>query len=400
MFETHSTVRAFRIGSSCVSLVAVLISGCRTETDPASQPPPPKVSVAHPIQRDVVEWDEYTGRLQAVESVEVRAQVSGYLHSIEFEDGATVQKGDLLFVIDPRPYEASLNRARAELELAQARAELARRDLARAQQLLKQRTISEEEGEARSAAAQQAVAAVAAAAAAMEAAALNVEFTRVVAPISGRVGRHLVDKGNLVIGGPANATILTTIVALDPIHCYFEADERSYLKYARLAESGVRPSSREARNPVQVGLADEDGFPHHGWMDFVDNQFDASSGTMTGRAVLDNPARLLTPGMFVRLRLVGSGTYPALLVPDEAVGIDQAEKFVWVIDDSDKAQYRRIQTGPLFEGLRIVRNGLAATDRIVVAGIQRVQPGQPVLPEVVPIPTSSVAPAPTAEATK
>jgi len=368
-----------------------LAGGCARSSDDEGSPPAPKVTVTRAQQSEIVEWDEYTGRLQAIESVEIRAQVSGYLQSVRFEDGAMVKKGDLLFIIDPRPYDAALSRSRAELDLTTARLSLAKRELGRAQQLLKQRSISEEEGDARLANVRQAEASVDAAKAAVQAAELTVEFTRVTAPISGRVGRHLVGEGNLVVGGPASSTLLTTIVSVDPIHCYFETDERSYLKYVRLAQSGVRSNSREARNPVQVGLADEEGYPHHGWMDFLDNQLDPNTGTMTGRAVLENPSQLLVPGLFVRLRLRGSGPYAGLLLPDEAVGTDQTQKFVWVIGADNRAEYRRVNTGPLHEGRRVIRDGLGTEDRVVIAGIQRIHPGAEVVVEEV----APTAPSPT-----
>ena len=335
----------------------------------------------------VVEWDEYTARLSAVRSVEVRARVSGYLQSIHFADGAVVAAGDLLFVIDPRPYEAVLSRARADLTLAQARLDLARKDLARAEFLVKSRAISQEEADTRTAAVRQAVASVGGARAAVDAAALDGEFTRVTAPIGGRVSRHLVTEGNLVVGGgTSNATLLTSIVSLDPIYAYFEVDEQAYLKYSRLNLSGQRPSSREVQNPVQVAVADEATFPHAGWMDFVDNQIDPGTGTLQGRAVLPNPDLLFSPGQFVRLRLAGSGRYEAVLVPDEAIGTDQAQRFVWVVDAENRARYRKVVLGPRYEGKRIVREGLGGEDRLVVSGLQRVRPNIVVTPEDDPIP--------------
>jgi RND family efflux transporter MFP subunit len=347
----------------------------------AGGPPPAQVTVARPLVKDIVEWDEYTGRLQALDAVEVRARVSGYLQSINFADGATVKEGDLLFVVDPRPYEAVLKRTQAEVLLAQSRLDQAKNDAARAERLLGPHAISAEEAERRTATFRQAEASLAAARAAVEAAALDVEFTHVLAPIGGRAGRHLVDEGNLVDGGAPNATLLTTIVSLDPIHCYFEADERSYLKYVRLAQRGERASSREVNNPVEVALADETGYPHKGWMDFVDNQLDLGTGTMIGRALLPNPDLLLTPGLFVRVRLPGSARHQAVLLPDEAIATDLDQKFVWVVDAQNHAQLRRVTIGPLHEGLRIVRDGVGPDDRVVVAGIQRVRPGLALAPE-------------------
>jgi RND family efflux transporter MFP subunit len=367
------------LGRVVACLIALILAGggCRRSEDVAG-PPPPKVSASKPVVREVVEWDEYTGRLQAIDTVEMRPRVSGYIQSIAFPDGAIVKEGDLLFVIDPRPYEAILGQANAQVEVAKARLELARRESARAERLLANRAISAEDAERRTSALNEAVASLAAAEAAVQAAALDVEFTRVTAPLGGRAGRHLVDEGNLVIGGGTNATLLTTIVALDPIHCYFDADERAYLKYVRLAQRGERPSSRDVNNPVEVGLADETGYPHKGWMDFVDNQLDPGTGTMIGRAVIPNPDRLLAPGLFVRLRLPGSGRHQAILLPDEAIGTDLDQKFVYALDAEDRAQYRRVTIGPLHEGLRIVREGVGPDDRVVVSGIQRVRPGMTV----------------------
>lgn len=347
----------------------------------AAAPPPPKVTVARPIVHEIVEWDEYTGRLRALESVEIRPRVSGYLQSINFADGAMVKEGDLLFVIDPRPYEAVLRETQADVGVAESRLAQARSDSARAERLLAPRAISAEEAERRGSALHQAEASLASAKAAVDVAALNVEFTRVVSPIAGRAGRHLVDEGNLVTSGPQDATLLTTVVSLDPIHVYFDADERAYLKYVRLAQSGERPSSREYNNPVEVALADENGFPHKGWMDFVDNQLDLGTGTIIGRAVLPNPDLLLSPGLFVRLRLPGSGNHQVVLLPDDAIATDLDQKFVWVVDAQNRAQYRRVTLGPPHDGLRIIREGVGPDDRVVVAGLQRVRLGLELAPE-------------------
>jgi RND family efflux transporter MFP subunit len=366
-----------------MSLVVALASigpGCRRPDDSGAEPAP-KVSVARPLVREVVEWDEYTGRLQALDAVEVRPRVGGYVDSIHFADGTIVKEGDLLFIIDPRPYEATLKQARAEVEVAQSRLDVAKSESTRAERLRGPSAISAEEVERREATLHAASASLAAAQAASEAAALDVEFTRVVAPIAGRAGRHLVDEGNLVTGGTTNATLLTTIVSLDPIHCYFDADERQYLKYTRLAQRGERPSSRDVNNPVEVGLADEAGFPHKGWMDFVDNQLDTGTGTIIGRAIIPNPDRLLSPGLFVRVRIPGSSRHQVTLLPEEAIATDLNQTFVWVVDGENKAQYRRVTLGPLHEGLRIVRDGIGPDDRVVVAGMQRVRVGLVLAPE-------------------
>jgi len=381
------THRLLLILAGCVTLA--LAGGCHRAEPPA--PPPPKVVVAKPIIRDIVEWDEYTGRTQALEAVEVRPRVTGYVQSIQFADGANVKEGDPLFVIDPRPYDAALAQAKAQVVVTKARLALAQNENARTESLVKQKVISTEEAERRASTRDEAIGSLAAAEAAVQAAALDVDFTRVVAPVAGRASRHLVDEGNLVT---ANQTLLTTIVSLDPIHVYFDADERTYLKYVRLAAAGERASSRDVNNPVEVGVADEAGFPHKGWMDFVDNQFDSDSGTMIGRAILPNSDLLLSPGLFVRIRIPGSGRHSAILVPDEAIGTDLNQKLVWVIDAENKAQYRAVQIGALHDGLRIVREGVGPDERIVVAGIQKMHPGVVVAPEeraidapAAPIPT-------------
>jgi RND family efflux transporter MFP subunit len=363
----------------CVATL-VVVAACSRQQPP--EPPPPKVTVAHPIERDLTDWDEYTARLEAVDSVEVRARVSGYLQSVHFREGALVKQGDLLFQIDPRPYEAQLRRCQGDLELAESRVNLAQKNLARVAYLVKSQAMSKEEAETRAATVRQAEAGVAAAKAAVDAARLDVEFTHITAPVSGRASRKLVTEGNLINGGiGTQGTLLTTIVSLDPLYVYFEANERDYLKYVRLAKSGARPSSRDFKNPVFVGTADEQGFPHEGYMDFVDNQIDRGTGTIQGRALVPNPDGLLAPGLFVRLRLIGSGRYRALLVPDDAVQSDQAQKFVWVVDGDNRVRYREIKIGTLHDGLRVVSEGLTSEDRVVIQGVQRARPDIVVDPE-------------------
>jgi len=359
-----------------VALAALAIAAAACGEKPKAPPTHPKVVVSNPIDREVTEWDEYTARLEAVDFVEVRPRVSGYLQAVAFKEGATVQKGDLLFQIDPRPYDAALRRAEGDLAVAKARLQLARTKLDRATKLVGRDAISREEADTRAAEARQAEAGVEAAAAAVDAAKLDVEFTQIRAPITGRVSRKLVTEGNLVSGGSGSqGTLLTTVVSLDPIYVYFEADERAYLKYQRLAQTGDSPSSRDVRSPVQIGLADEDGFPHEGYMDFVDNRLDAGTGTMVSRAVLANPYYAFTPGLFARLRLPGRPRYRAVLIPDVAVVSDQSKKLVYVVDDKGVVSNRQVELGPMYEGLRIVHEGLSSSDRIVVSGVQRVRPG-------------------------
>jgi RND family efflux transporter MFP subunit len=380
-------MRPHRFPTWVVAVATLVLAACGA---PPPAPPAPKVKVTQPVVRETMEWDEFTARLDAVDSVEVRPRVSGYLQAVHFQDGSLVKKGDLLFTIDPRPYEAVLRRAQAEVALATSRLALAQKNAARAGNLLASHAISQEEADVRESNRRQAEASLEEAQAAVDAARLDVEFTRVSAPVSGRVGRKLVTEGNLINGGVgAQSTLLTTIVSLDPIYAYFEADEGSVLKYSRLARTGQRPSSREHRNPVRVGLADEEGFPHEGVMDFVDNQVDRGTGTVVARALLPNPDLSLLPGLFARLQLPGSGQYRAILIPDEAVGTDQSQKFVYVIDAEGKAQYRTVKVGPMIDGLRVVREGLAPDDRVVVAGIQRVRPG--ILVDAEPVPAAAVA---------
>jgi RND family efflux transporter MFP subunit len=368
-------------GAIATSIVAALLVACGSHDDPAPKLPPLQVTIARPLVKQVADWDEYTGRLAAVDAVDVRARVSGYLESVHFRDGAIVEKGDLLFVIDPRPYQAALNQAKAEADQAQAQLQLAQDERARAERLYKSKAVSEEELNARVQAERGATARFAAAQAAVQSAQLNLGFTQVHAPISGRISRELVTDGNLISGGSANSTLLTTIVSLDPIYVYFPADEQAYLRYARLARAGIRPSSRDVANPVRLQLADEQGFPHEGHMDFVDNQIDNATGTMMGRAVVPNPNYLLVPGLFARVQLLGVGPHRAVLVPDAAIGTDQAQKFVYVVGKDNKVVRKQVFPGESYSGLRAIRKGLTPTDDVIIKGIQRVSAGSAVKPQ-------------------
>jgi RND family efflux transporter MFP subunit len=364
-----------------VSFVPLLFSNACRREEPASAPPP-KVTVSQPLVREIIEWDEYTGRLEATEAVDVRARVSGYLQSVHFKDGQIVKKGTLLFVIDPRPYQAEVDRLTAELQLAQARLDLAKSDYARAQTLLRFRAISQEEADTRAATERQAQESVEAARAAVEAARLNLEFTRVTSPITGRISRKLVTEGNLINGGSAESTLLTTIMSMDPIYCYFEADERSYLKYMRASHNGGHLPSGQERTPVYLALADEEGFPHKGTIDFIDNRLDPRTGTMTGRAVFSNRDLALTPGLFARVRVpAGNRARNAVLVPDEAVGSDQARRFVFLVNGDSMVEYREVQVGPLIHGFRVINNGLRPDEWFVASGIQRAKSGAQVTAE-------------------
>ncbi len=368
-------------------LYAVVLSACgKPEAHAPQTPPAPQVSVASVIEREVNEWDEFSGRLEAVEKVEVRPRVSGYIEAIHFQEGKEVKKGDLLFVIDPRSFAAELKRAEADLVRANAGAELAKSQRERAGKLLQNKFISQQDYDERSNGLRAADANVLVAQAALDVASLNLEFTRVTAPIDGRAGRAEITVGNLVSAeGPAGATLLTTIVSLDPIYAYFEGDEQIYLKYMELAHSGARPSSREVRNPIYLGLGNEEGYPHQGYMDFVDNKLDPATGTIRARAVFDNKERLFTPGLFARLKLIGSGKFKAVLINDRAVGTDQNQKFVLVLGAQNKVDYRPVKVGRLVDGLRVVKEGLKPGELIVVNGLQRVRSGMPVTPQTVPM---------------
>ena len=360
-----------------LAATGVLLAAC--EGQKPAPPPPPQVTVSKPLVREVMEWDEYTGRLEAVDTVDVRARVNGYLQSIHFKDGQIVKEGDLLFVIDPRPYQAELDRAEAELKLAQARLSLAQNDLARAKNLLSAKAISVEEADTRASDEKVAAATVQQAEAAVDAARLNVEFTQVRAPITGLISRKYVTEGNLINGG-TGGTLLTTIVSLNPIYCYFEADEQSFLKYNRLEKEGLRPDTRQSDSPAYLELADETGFPHKGYVDFLDNRIDTQTGTIRGRGVFENPGDILTPGLFAKIKIVGSAPYEAILLPDEAIGSDQSQKFVLVVNPENTVEYRQVELGPKINGFRVVRSGVKPGDRVIVKGLQRVAPGAVVSP--------------------
>jgi RND family efflux transporter MFP subunit len=373
---THALLRGAAAVATTIALFSlVTLAGCTSAAQTESTPPAPQVSVAAALARDVVEWDEFTGRLEAVESVEVRPRVTGYIDTVNFTEGAIVRKGDLLFVIDPRPYRAELERTQAELSRAVARAELSATDVARSEKLLAIKAVSQEEYDQRVNAAREARANVAAARAAVDTAKLNLEFTRVTSPIAGRVGRAAVTAGNLVNGGATTQSLLTTVVSIDPIYVSFEGDEQVYLKYAELARRGERSSSRDVANPVLMALANESGYPHKGVMVFVDNQVDPRTGTIRARASFDNPDGYFTPGLFARIKLLGHDTFRAVLVDDRAIGTDQSQKFVYVVDAENKVGYRKVTTGRLQDGLRVITQGLQPGETVIVNGLQRVQPG-------------------------
>jgi RND family efflux transporter MFP subunit len=363
-------------------LVAVLaavglVSACgakKNEQASAQAMGPPTVAVSRPLVKDIVDWDEFVGRFEAVDSVEVRPRVDGYVQSVNFKDGDIVRKGQLLFVIDPRPFEAALGQARAEVASAKAALANAKVELARAESLVDKGWISRSAYDAKVETARTAQAAVAAAEANQRAKALDVQYTRITAPISGRVSDRRVSAGNLV-SGTVSPTLLTTVVSLDPIRFAFTGSEAVYLKYQRANEAGTRVSSRYAANPVEIRLQDETDYRWKGRMDFVDNAIDTGSGTIRGRAVVPNRDLFLTPGMYGHLRLLGSGAYPALLIPDTAVQTDQADKIVLVVGPGNEVQPRKVELGPIVDGLRVVRSGLQPTDAVIVEGGQRARPG-------------------------
>jgi membrane fusion protein, multidrug efflux system len=356
-------IRSLRDLLPAVALLALCLTGCDNKPAAQAAAAPPPVTIAQPVKRTVTDWDEFTGRFDAVEEVQVRARVGGFVTGVEFRDGATVNAGDLLYLIDPRPFEAVAEQADGQLSDARAKAELAKRELDRSLTLVQSQNVAESTVDQRRQAAQ-----------------LNIEFTHVLAPISGRVSRHLVSVGNLVQGSEGGSTLLTSIVSLDPIYIYFDMDEATYLKYNRLYFEGKRPSSRENPNPVQVTLTGETKPSHEGKIDFLDNRLDVSTGTLRGRAVIPNKDLSILPGQFGRVRLIASAPYEALLVPDTSVATDQSRKIVFVVKDDDTVEAKVVTLGPIDEGLRVIRDGLKPEDRVVVDGLQRVRVGAKVAP--------------------
>jgi RND family efflux transporter MFP subunit len=360
-------------------MLSVMLVQCGESKPPA--PPPPSATVAKPVQRTIVDQDEYVGRFVAVDSVEIRARVSGYLEEVHFRDGQVVKAGDLLFTIDKRPFQNTLDQTRATLEQSKANLAFAKADLARAEQLVRDKTIAEQTFEQRVQAFRNAQASVAANEALVRQAELDLQFTELRAPVNGRIGDRRVSPGNLVTGGTAgNTTLLATIVSTDPIRFEFTFDETSYLRYERIARTGKDVTGREGSVVVSLKLIDEPDFNHIGYMDFVDNVIDRSTGTIRGRAVFSNPEGVFTPGMFARVRVPGSAPYRALLVPDTVIGSEQAKKFVLVVGPDNKVVPKYVTLGQVVEGMRVIKEGLAADDRVVVSGLMRVRAGMTVTP--------------------
>jgi RND family efflux transporter MFP subunit len=374
-----------RVAVLCGSLtVGLALAGCEGEAPRAAQaPPPPQVTVARPVAKTVTERDEYVGRFVAVDSVEIRARVSGQLEKVHFTDGQFVKNGDLLFTLDRRPFQVELEQARANLAQAKANLAYAVTDLARGKDLVGRDVISQQTFDQRTQAKAVAEANVAAQEAAVKQAALNLDYTELRAPVSGRIGDRRVSPGNLVMGGiTGTTTLLATIQSIDPIRFEFTADEGSYLRYVRMARSGRDKINDAGKVPVKLKLLDEQVFSHTGRMDFVDNAIDTSSGTIRARAVFPNPKGTFTPGMFGRIQVATGPPAEALLVPDSAIGTEQVRKFVLVVDDQDVARARYVTLGPVIDGLRVVTSGLVADDRVVVNGLMRARPGAKVVPEL------------------
>jgi RND family efflux transporter MFP subunit len=358
---------------SLILSIFCVLAACSQKAPPP--PPAPTVSVAVPLQRDVTDWDDYVGRFEAVQDVEVRPRISGTVQSVLFREGVGVTKGQALFIIDPRPYQAALAQARADLAKAQAQVANNRTELARAQQLINGQAISREEFETKQANLSSGTADVAAARANVDAKALDLAFTTIRSPIDGRISDKRVSVGTYVASG---TTVLTRVVSINPIRFSFDGAESFYLKYIRQAEDGGRKSSRYAPNPVDIQLADEKVYRWHGLMRFVDNAIDPQSGTIRAHAVVANPQGFLVPGMFGRARLLGSSSYRAMLVPDEAIVTDQTRRFVYVVGRDGKTVQRMVETGPLVEGLRVIRDGIAPTDKVVIDGLAQLRPAMAV----------------------
>jgi membrane fusion protein, multidrug efflux system len=354
-------------------LALTAITACASPSAQAGDPPPAPVTAARALSRTVTEWNEFTGRLEAVHHVDVRPRVSGIVSSVNFTEGAIVRQNDLLFQIDPRPFQAEVDRLRAELLRAQAGRTRTAAERDRAERLAHDNAISAEESDRRVAAAEEADAQVQAVRAALRAAELNLEFTRVVAPIAGRVGHAIVTEGNLVSTGPGEATLLTTLVSLNPIYASFEVDEPTFLAFRQNAGTPKL---------VRLALSGDEGFPREGRVDFVDNQLDPATGTIRVRAVFQNADRALTPGLFVRLQLPGRDAGTGVLIRDEAVGTDLDKRFVYVVASDQTIAYRPVTLGPIVEGLRVVRSGVAKDDLVVTRGLQRIRPGVKVAPEL------------------
>lgn len=372
--------RHFTLPRAAAAAFLILAFGChKPATTPAS--PPPAVTVAKPELREIVERQEFTGRTEPVQTVEIRPRVSGYVSSVQFQSGQVVKKGDVLFVIDPRWHKADLDRRQAEYDQAQVRLENSRREAERTPQLLASKAVSIEDADARQARYLEAKAAALAAQANLESVRLDFEHTQVRAPIDGRVSRALLTEGNYVNGVAGGASVLTTLVSLDPIYVYADIDENSLLKFNALARAKKLETDSEGRVPVEMQLADETDFPHKGYIESFDNRVDSNTGSILLRAVFPNGDQRIVPGLFARIRVPLSERHTALLIDERAISTDQAQKFVLTLTRTNTVAYRQVELGPLVEGKRVVRSGVEAGERIVVNGLQRVRSGMPVTPQ-------------------
>ncbi|MBL5920249.1 efflux RND transporter periplasmic adaptor subunit [Lelliottia amnigena] len=379
----------FHLTALGAMFLSVLLVGCDDGVAQNAVPQAPAVSAADVVVKSISQWDSFNGRIEAVESVQLRPRVSGYIDKVNYTDGQEVKKGEVLFTIDDRTYRAALEQAQASLARAKTQASLARSEANRTDKLVNTNVVSREEWEQRRSAATQAQADIRAAQAAVDAAQLNLDFTKVTAPIEGRASRALITSGNLVTAGDS-ASVLTTLVSLKTVYVYFDVDEATYLHYQNLARSGQGASSHRLALPVEIGLVDEEGYPHQGKVDFLDNQLTPSTGTIRMRALLDNAQRQFTPGLFARVRLPGSAEFNATLIDDKAVLTDQDRKYVYIVDKDGKAQRRDITQGRLAAGLRIVQQGLNPGDKVIIDGLQKVfMPGMPVNAKTVPMTASA-----------
>lgn len=372
------------------SVLCLGLASCLPKKEAAGPPPampPPVVSVEHPVKKQITEWDEFTGRLDASASVNLYSQVTGYLKSVHFQDGSEVKKGDLLFTVDPRPFKATLDMTVAQQVQARVKLELTRNEFDRATKLLAAKAISAEDYDTRAKAVREAEAGLQVADATVEKAKLDVEYTEIKAPVDGRIGRRLMDPGGLVVGGPMGATLLASIVGLDPMYCYIDADELTVLRYQRLNRTGGGAAKDEDRIQCEMALADDEGFPHKGVIDFMDNRLDPNTGTIQVRMLIANPRpergqRVLQPGYFARVRVPGQGAHEALLVDDKAIGADLAQKVVMVVDDNNIVTPRPVEVGPVIDGKRVIRKGLTEKDRVISHGfVAKIRPGMPVDPK-------------------
>jgi RND family efflux transporter MFP subunit len=375
-------IRALRENRKLKNIFALYVVcgfflGC-TKPAPPAAPPPPPVTIAKPIKKEIVEWNVFTGRTDAVQSVDIRPRVSGYIDNVTFRAGDRVDKGDLLFVIDPRPYRAALDQAEAQLRQSEANQQLQEANFSRQERLRQSGVIAKEDYDTAVSNRNQAAAQVLANSAAVELAKLNLTFTQVTSPIAGRISREQVTVGNLV---QADSTLLTNIVSIDPIYAYFNVDERAVLNYQQLVRAGKMPDARSSSVPVDLQLQNEQGFPHQGVIDFINNQFSSSTGTLQVRGLFPNANAYLTPGAFVRVRVAAGPLHEAVLVTDRAIGTDQGTKFVLVIDDQNVVGLRPVELGPEIDGLRVVRSGLSGDEQVIINGIVNARPGLKVTPQ-------------------